>query len=124
MFWLYRPRSIPRLWCSFGIPPSFNDINRLYRLPVLAHDDRGEFDAPRIQAHADAWRSTESWAIPQYPRYIRSLFPMNISLPIPRRYTCITTGARPRFSPRARQRALHAQLADGGVHCTYKQPTN
>jgi hypothetical protein len=70
MVQLFRPRSIPRLWRSFGAPPPLDDIHRLNRFPFLAHDDRGKLDAPRIQAHADAWRSTKSWAIPQYPGYL------------------------------------------------------
>ena len=38
---------------------------------------------------------------------------------MPCRYTCSATGARPGLPPRTRQRALHAQLADGGMHHTY-----
>ena len=75
---LLRPRGIPRLWRSVRAPPPLDDIRRLDRFPFLAHDDRGKFDAPRIQAHADAWCSTESWAIPQHPGYLRPPPPVNL----------------------------------------------
>jgi len=52
----------------------------------------------------------------------------NIWLTATHRYTRPTTGPRPRLPPRARQSALHAQLADGGAHRTHhldvQQPTD
>jgi len=41
-----------------------------------------------------------------------------LSLTATNRYTRPTTRPRRRLSPRARQRALYAQLADGGAHRT------
>lgn len=43
----------------------------------------------------------------------------SLSLTAAHRYARPTARPRPRLPPRARQRALHAQLADGGAHRTH-----
>lgn len=72
MFQHLRPRGVPRLRRCFRIAPPLDNIHRVHRVLILPDDDRGEFDAHRVQTHADAWRSVESRAVPQYPRSIRS----------------------------------------------------
>lgn len=67
-----RPRGVPRLRRRFRIAPPLDKIHRVHRDLIIPDDDRGEFDAHRVQTHADAWRSVESGAVPQYPRSMRS----------------------------------------------------
>jgi hypothetical protein len=70
MFQHLRPRGVPRLRRCFRIAPPLDNIHRVHRVLILPDDDRGEFDAHRVQTHADAWRSVESGAVPQHPRSI------------------------------------------------------
>jgi len=52
---------------------------------VMRNKKKRKVEVPRLERNeigvVRPTRTAESLAIPQYPRYIRSLFPMNLSLP-------------------------------------------